>query len=248
MAENFMKVIKKIWHTTRIEKKNFCQELYKFLRQYRSTPHSSTGKAPAEVLYSRQIRTRLPSVPNQSQTTPDIRPQDEEAKKKQKAAKDAKAYVKPHDIKKGDKVLLLQKQSKQNSRYDCQPYIVQEVQGTQILASRGNKIRKRDAQCFKKIYPRTSINYDKVRNPKELHPNDDGFPFQDLDHTTSEPERQMQIPLLPTTIERGAATTRPPKKVYSYPNRHLDPCPNPNLFRGQRTRKATAKYDAQTGQ
>ena len=248
LAENFMKVIKKIWHTTRIEKKNFRQELYKFLRQYRSTPHSSTGKAPAEVLYSRQIRTRLPSVPNQSQTTPDIRPQDEEAKKKQKAAKDAKAYVKPHDIKKGDKVLLLQKQSKQNSRYDCQPYIVQEVQGTQILASRGNKIRKRDAQCFKKIYPRTSINYDKVRNPKELHPNDDGFPFQDLDHTTSEPERQMQIPLLPTTIERGAATTRPPKKVYSYPNRHLDPCPNPNLFRGQRTRKATAKYDAQTGQ
>ena len=50
LAKNFMKV----WHIANIEKKSHKQELYKFLRHYRATPHNSTGKAPAEVLFNRQ--------------------------------------------------------------------------------------------------------------------------------------------------------------------------------------------------
>ena len=51
LAENFMKVLQKIWHISKIEGKNPKQEIYKYLRQYRATPHSSTGRPPAEVLF-----------------------------------------------------------------------------------------------------------------------------------------------------------------------------------------------------
>ena len=47
-------------HIAHIEGKNHQQELYKFLRHDRATPHSSTGKAPAEVLFNRQSQVRLP--------------------------------------------------------------------------------------------------------------------------------------------------------------------------------------------
>lgn len=62
LAENFMKSMKKLWHTAIVEKKNPRQELYKFLRNYRATPHASTGRAPAELLYNRKVKTRLPQM------------------------------------------------------------------------------------------------------------------------------------------------------------------------------------------
>ena len=61
LAENFMKSVKKVWHIARIEQQNFKQELYKFLRQFRATPHSTTGRAPAELLFNRSYQTRLPA-------------------------------------------------------------------------------------------------------------------------------------------------------------------------------------------
>lgn len=60
LVENFMKAMNKIWHIAHIEGKNHKQELYKFLRHYRATPHSSTSRAPAEVLFNRKFQVRLP--------------------------------------------------------------------------------------------------------------------------------------------------------------------------------------------
>ena len=36
--------------------KNPKQEKYKFLRHYRATPHTTTGRAPAELLYNRPYK------------------------------------------------------------------------------------------------------------------------------------------------------------------------------------------------
>ena len=33
-----------------------------FLMMYRSTPHSTTGVSPAELLFGRKIRTKLPQL------------------------------------------------------------------------------------------------------------------------------------------------------------------------------------------
>ena len=168
LAENFMKMVKKVWHTPQIEKKNFRQEIFKYLRHYRSTPHSSTGRPPAELLFNRKVRTWLPSFQEPAHD-PQVQLHHSLAKASQKAYKDAKSNVKPHDIQPGDLVLLLQKDSKKQSRYDPQPYTVTQVQGSQITAQRGNKIRLRDAQMFKKVMPHATTNYHDMRYPLNLH-------------------------------------------------------------------------------
>ena len=62
-AENFNRRLWKILQSSKIERKNWRQELYRFLRNYRATPHSSTGNSPAEIMFpGRSYRTRLPEV------------------------------------------------------------------------------------------------------------------------------------------------------------------------------------------
>jgi hypothetical protein len=46
-AENFMKNLGKLIETAQEEKLNWRQELHKFLRAYRATPHPMTKKSPA---------------------------------------------------------------------------------------------------------------------------------------------------------------------------------------------------------
>ena len=60
------------------------QEIYNFLRNYRATPHVSTDKAPADLMFpGRSYRTKIPEV----RTIYDdkkIRHKDEYAKMKMK--------------------------------------------------------------------------------------------------------------------------------------------------------------------
>jgi hypothetical protein len=51
-AERFMRTIGKVIKAAQIDK-NWKQELYKFLRNYRATPHSTTGVPPAQALFGK---------------------------------------------------------------------------------------------------------------------------------------------------------------------------------------------------
>jgi hypothetical protein len=169
LAENFMKNVKKVWHSAIVEKKSPRQEMYKFLRNYRSTPHTSTGKSPAEALFNRPIKTRLPQIMKETGDA-DMRKKDGESKAKQKQYKDANKTVRPHDIKVGDAVLLKQRQTKTASRYDPDPFRVTEVKGTQITATREHQVRIRDAQKFKKVTFAEPKSYQRQREPFIVHP------------------------------------------------------------------------------
>ena len=61
-AERFMMTLEKCVRTATIEHKNWKEELNKFLRQYRATPHSTTGISPCEALNQRKLKTTLPEV------------------------------------------------------------------------------------------------------------------------------------------------------------------------------------------
>ena len=76
---------------------------------------------------------------------------DRQAKLVQKWYKDARANVKLHTIKEGDQVLLERRSSKQTSPYRPDAFKVTEVHGTQITAKRGEEIKIRDSQKFKKV-------------------------------------------------------------------------------------------------
>ena len=172
LAENFMKTIKKLWHTAIVEKKNPKQELYKFLRNYRATPHSSTKRAPAELLFNREIKVRLPQVSKKA-FDPELRANDAAAKTKQKKQKDAKILAKPHDIKISDTVLLARQTTKSQSKYDPDPYLVTKVKGSQITATRDGQTRVRNSQRFKKVRIANPKRYERIREPLTQHATSD---------------------------------------------------------------------------
>ena len=61
--------------------------------------------------------------------------------------------VQPHTIAIGDRVLLKQKSTKELPPHDPDPYLVTDVQGTQITAVRRGATNIRDSQRFKKVFP-----------------------------------------------------------------------------------------------
>ena len=180
LAEAFMKHIVKIWHTSLTEHKDPMMEINKHLRVQRATPHISTGKPPAEILFGRKYKSRLPDIrPDMAKDRQDIKDavvQDRLAKERQKKYKDLKSYVKDHKLKPGDTVLLERKKTKYTTPYDPSPYTVKETHGSQITASRDKVVRTRDAQQWKKVDIVARKNYDRHRDVLTAREEDDYFP------------------------------------------------------------------------
>jgi len=98
--------------------KDLKTELHTFLLAYRTTPHSTTGMAPAEMLFRRKICIKLPEIqPTDSvENTSDfdfeaVRVRDSELKEKGKQYIDQKRSAQSSEVKSGDKVLVKQQQS-----------------------------------------------------------------------------------------------------------------------------------------
>ena len=63
MVEIINKRFTKIMMTSKVEKVSWNKELYKFLRNYRSTPHCTTKEGPAKVMFpNRRFFTRIPEL------------------------------------------------------------------------------------------------------------------------------------------------------------------------------------------
>ena len=60
LAERLMQLVGKSWETAMVEGKDPLSALNAALKTYRNTEHSVTGRKPAEWLFGRAIRTRLP--------------------------------------------------------------------------------------------------------------------------------------------------------------------------------------------
>ena len=53
-------MIGKVLRTTNVEHKNWKQALYKFLGNYRTTPHTTTEKSTSEIFPNRMFKIRIP--------------------------------------------------------------------------------------------------------------------------------------------------------------------------------------------
>ena len=167
--------------------------------------------------------------------------------------KDNQRNVRPNNIHTGDTVLLLQKQSKSNPRYDPTPYEVISVEGTQITAKQREKVRKRDAQKFKKVHLKKPPNYDNMRTPFGLHDEDQfnhDAATNNLQHQASvqppacpqnEPREQPPPPPPPPILPPGQRGNQ--LNIYHYPNGFHDPNINTHMERGQRRRVKPTRYE-----
>lgn len=61
-CERFSQTICKAICAACVKHKNWKQEMLIFLRNHRASKHSTLNKAPAEILFSRNIKTRLPQM------------------------------------------------------------------------------------------------------------------------------------------------------------------------------------------
>ena len=137
-VEAFMKPLGKTAH---LERRPWQQELSRFLLTYRSTPHSTTKVPPAQLLYNREMRGKLPSLPRNHKIVNHHR----EAKENQIKAKDTgKEYAdqrratKSSNIKVGDTVLVKQKnKNRLSTNFATTPYTVISINGSTKVA--GNK-------------------------------------------------------------------------------------------------------------
>ncbi len=77
-----------------------------FLRNYRTTPHTTTGVAPSVLLMKRAVCSKIPQTENTDPISEVIHKHDLLPKAKIKAYADSKCYVKPCNITPGDTVLV----------------------------------------------------------------------------------------------------------------------------------------------
>ena len=61
-AKSLMKNMSKVIRNAIVERKDWRQTLYQFLRSYRSTPHSTTGIPPAVLIVGENRTDRLPTI------------------------------------------------------------------------------------------------------------------------------------------------------------------------------------------
>ncbi|CAB4020398.1 Transposon Tf2-9 poly [Paramuricea clavata] len=225
-AENFMKPLVKAVKSAHHENKDWKREMFKFLLNYRATPHSTTGKSPSELLYNRKIQTKLPqvTVENDSSLHQEVKERDERLKKNQKEYADSKRRVKCADIKKSDLVLVRQpKANKMSTKYDPIPYEVTNRRGNRITAIRNGKYITRNISFFKKYHPRhgrslesTEImdeeNYSSDEDVHEEHEQYDGLRQNDRPRQNNG-QRQDDGPRYPA---------RERQRVYRYGNNIYD--------------------------
>ena len=143
-VERFMKTLGKLMRTVEAEEKDWKVELETFLRSYRNTLHSGINSSPAEVLYGRQWRNRLP----------DLMHTDEAYKTRMKLYADQRRRTREHGIQVGDWVLLRKEKKllrKTEPFYEVEPYRVIEVKESMISAENQKRSITRNCSCFKKL-------------------------------------------------------------------------------------------------
>lgn len=135
-----------------VEKKDWREELSSYLMMYRTTPHSVTGVCPAELLFKRKLRTRLPGLGDEPIEDFEVRDRDTEQKAISKEYADSRRNAKESEIENGDEVLMKQKhQNKLSATFESQPYRVIEKNGNSVEVERDGTKYRRNSSHFKKL-------------------------------------------------------------------------------------------------
>ena len=135
-AENFVKSLCKLVHTSTVEGKDPRSTLNTFLLQYRSTPHATTEKSPAELLFGRKLKTKLPFIDTkqESQDQQNLRQLHDDKKLRQKQYADHRRRAKTKEVCPGDQVLIKQRKTTTKPPFDPLPYNVTKVKVKLLLS------------------------------------------------------------------------------------------------------------------
>ncbi|KAK7112338.1 hypothetical protein V1264_011807 [Littorina saxatilis] len=193
-AERCMPMLKKTIQAAQVEGKVWRQELYKFLRSYRATPHCSTGTSPAEVLLGRKFKTQLPQLEDNATSPLDdtIRQHDGVMKKKMKVYADARRHAADSPIQVGDTVLVRQKRdSKLTPYYNPAPLEVTAKKGSMLTAASDDRQVTRNSSFFKIVPPAPQKTIDPPQRLDE-EGREEEDPNNSSDDSTSNPSQRIR--------------------------------------------------------
>ncbi|XP_064639559.1 uncharacterized protein K02A2.6-like [Lineus longissimus] len=217
-AERFMRNITKTVQAAHIEGRNWKQELQKFLRQYRATPHSTTGVSPFEALYGRRMKTQLPcadfnpELKTRSQSS--MRDTDNERKQKIKMYADRRRNATESNIAEGDTVVVRQqKRNKLTPPFDPDPLKITRRDGNMLTAERDDRKITRNLTFFKRV---PESLFENIQEEEVEIPDSDAPPTiaPETPSGISEPETSNQkLPVMTETtsqpLRRSTRSKRP---------------------------------------
>ena len=158
-AESFVKFLCKLLHTASVEGKDLHAELYEYLLHYRATPHTTTEKSPAEMLFGRRLQTKLPYIFESNETDEKKKTRDlhDQKKLKQKYYFDKKRMAKSKEINVGDKVLVRQKKCTTKPPFNPEPLTVKKpyvIKYIKHAIKKDGTVKVRDKRNLKKAKER----------------------------------------------------------------------------------------------
>ena len=103
----------KLMHTAIADRKNPKEEVQNFLLQYRAIPHPTTERSPAELLFGRKLKIKLPRIMRQDDTKEQrsIRKLHDQKRSAQKKCFDKRYHAKAKVFNPGEQVLLKQQKT-----------------------------------------------------------------------------------------------------------------------------------------
>lgn len=145
------------------QKGNWQEDLQEYLLMYRSTPHSTTLKSPAELMFNRNIRDKLPSVDQTYMMDDDeTYERDTFMKAKGKEYADKKRHAKLSEVKEGDKVVVKRQlmTNKLATTFEPTIYKVTKRNGSEVTVAnpKTNSEYRRNVAHVKKVHPQESAS------------------------------------------------------------------------------------------
>ena len=148
---------------------NMRKELNTFLLNYRAMPHSSIGVSPAQLIFGRSIKTKIPEFKPVCKDAY-VRKRDANLRKKNKVYSDKKRNTRHLHLRVGDSVLLKQrKENKLTAPFNYKPGIIVQKKGSMITVRHQGKLVTRDVSHFKplgKMRENKSKNHENEQNTR----------------------------------------------------------------------------------
>lgn len=251
--ENFMRNIYKIIRNSFLNARDSQLELQDFLRNYRSTPHSSTGIPPAELLFQKANTSRLPkpvSKENElhSSALKQALTNDERSKAKMKKYSDNKRKAIKHSLSIGDTVLIHQNfnkpvSNKKLTKFSKQPLTVTATKGSMITArEETGRTATRNAVFFKKC---TAPALQKA-GPEIVYEPEFGRSPEPNNPEANRTQRQAPTHDGNTVVQNtiGESPNTSPTRTMAHVNSNESNCPTAvETRRPTRERKQPERYD-----
>jgi hypothetical protein len=176
------------------EGKDWKKEVRTYLTAYRATTHTTTGISPAEVLFGRKMRTKLPDI-QEAGRAEEFEDRDDEMKMKVKLYADERRHAEKSDLNPGDEVLIKQnKANKLSTTFADEPYQVVSKEGNSVVVESPQGIHYQRNVTHVKKYLTTSEQFQGGKDNRGVTDEEDlGLSITQPD-TPSRPVRERQMP------------------------------------------------------